>query len=233
MITASFPAQLGVWGETLRKGHFAGNAVNLPISTSYAIDGGIDWEPQPWSDSERIRWSNSQRTIQIRPDALRRYWEIVAIDSLVHGVGVLENIGLAAQVLALDGGIPVESWNLDGTDPNLELIHPDPGKGILVLGSRLTARDITRQNGGLLQNGVTMLVGDVIPSSQTIRFGWNQQFSVGSQMIFPDATRLSLWVEAQAAVSNAWQVRITGLLAGYSQTRGGRDSAGVSARRRS
>lgn len=234
----AFPRQLGVWGEHLRT-NFAGNAFILQPSQRFAVDGGVYWQPQPWSDTERLRWAERQRSSEvIVPGVDWRCWQIANFDLVPHQLGIIERIATLVLVTALDDdGVPINRTTLDGSEIFEGTIeHPNPLRGVLRVRWSLTSEDLSRNAVGTVFSGVLVENRPGVawlPTWQDDLFGWNSRYSDNLQLVIPDSTRLRLWVELQATTPDNWSVAAKGRIGGYAQTRGGRDAAGNSARVRS
>lgn len=218
---------------------FSGLAISLPNPLSFAIDGTVEWEPQPGFAADRVQWSERQRSlVTIAPTTSRLGWMLAAKSTSPHQVGIIERIATLLEIDALDeDGIPITTFRLDGQaifDGALQ--HPIPAQGELNLSWLLRQEGVSyhRILGPIDAVPFDGIAGDdLIPQWNNDMFGWNARHWDQTQYVYPDGIRVRLWLVAQADENDAWLIRATGRLGGYAQARSGRDSAGRSARVRS
>jgi hypothetical protein len=237
MIRTSLFNALGVNGWNMSS-QFSGLAISVNNPRSFAIDGTVEWQPEPGFDPERIQWAERQRTVAFEPTTSALMWLLATESTSPHQVGVIERVATLLEVDALDGdGLPLTTFVLDGQEIfNGVLEHPIPGFGELSIGWRLRQEDYTyfRVVGAIDAVPYDAVPGnDVVPPWSDDVYGWNARYWDQLQIVYPAGYRVRLWVLAQADFLHAWRIRAKGRMGGYAQARGGRDSAGRSARVRS
>lgn len=238
MIRTSLFDATGINGWNLSS-PFYGNAISLPNPLSFAIDGLVEWEPQPGFAADRIQWTERQRTVvSFSPSLAREGWVLSTVSTSPHQVGIIERIATLVEVDALDeDGVPITTFRLDGQEIFDGVVqHPIPALGSLSLAWALRQEGLSYYQAiGAIDAVPFSAIGgeEMVPPWADDLFGWNARSWDQLQLVYPDGYRVRLWLIAQATVADAWTVRAKGRLGGYAQARSGRDAAGRSARVRS
>lgn len=244
MRNSSFPAALGVWGPSEQRRYVANveplpNLADVPTVTEESAkpDG------RPWTDPERVRWSEQTRPVEFAPSHTQwRAWMLAYFEVPDLQMGVIEKIATYANVQAHnEAGVTLATWKLDGTDPTLHtLTHPILAGGTLSFRWRLTGSERTQ---GPPSSQVANVPSEYVPGNDLIRpwttdvNGWNAPWGKRQQMIIDAQTRVRLWLEVIRSTpsidSSFWRIAAVGRLGGYAQMRGPGKAALVDARVRS